>query len=423
VVEPKYTIAKKGDLIDVQINVYGTNYDEYTDVYGWQVVIEWDPAVLDVHSVAWGTFMDGPRVGRWGDLLYDAAAGQNELYVADSSMYTSGCAVVVQDDTNVETNTLIGIVGSKLIMQNSFLYTYTVAANAGCYPDPSTTVAYRFDNAVGRATAAVFTTGSFPGAQGDGTLCTFKFYVESCSSTALSITNDYTYIINSLREAIGDAPGELDKENGYKTWAEDISADGLIDVYDLYWVGKDYMKCPVQTMHATSTSGAWTNGGNAYTPNNLYAQENTNNDAQVYSSFGFPTNGWTGVSKVEIGLERRTAGGGDDRVLIEVSNNGGATWSATTQTVIVTQTTETFNWYDFTAAYPWNPPGVASIAVRITYQRVGTIGTYIYVDWIPVRVTPTPISTNSNSDITKDGVADATDLTQLADKYGLQFEP
>ena len=422
VVEPKYTIAKEGDIIDVRVNVYGADYDEYTDVYGWQVVMEWDPAVLDVNSVAWGTFMDGPRVGHWGDLLYDAFAGQFELYVADSSMYDVGYNIVIQDDVSSETNVVYSIAGSKLIMSIPLANTYTVAANAGCYPDPNTGVALDLDNTVGRVIVGISTQGSAPGAQGDGTLCTLRFYVESCSSTALDITNDYTFIINSLEEAIGDAPGELNKENGYKAWAEDISANGLIDVYDLYWVGKDFAKYPLQTMHATTTSGAWTNGGNAYTPNNLYAQENTHNDAQTYKSFGFLTSGWTGVSKVEIGLERRTAGGGDDQVTIEISNNAGISWSLTTQTVVVTQTSDTFNWYDFTTAYSWTPVGVASIAVRITYQRVGTTGTYIYVDWIPVRVTPTPISTNSYSDITKDGVVDTNDLTQLADKYGLQYE-
>lgn len=424
-VVPTYTAAKIGDVFSVQIQIFGADYADLTDVHTWQVRMYWTPAVLDLASVTFGTFMDGPRIGYWGDLVFDAPVGQKNVTVTDGSKFAVGNPVLIRDDLHSETtNSIASILGNKLIMVNNLAYTYTVAAHGGAYPDPATTTSTTTLQYLGYSTFGVVTQGTIPGAQGDGLLATVNFNVEQNLDTALSIDNGFTYLINLIGEVKGDNPGELIRINGYKAWAEDISANGVIGVNDLYWVGKDYQKCPIQTRHPTATSvvvAGWTNPANAYTSNNSRTTTTVLNAAQAYTSYGFATTGWTGIAKVEIGLERMINPGGDDQIRIAVSNNGGTNWSA--NVTVTPTTTDTFSWYDFTAAFAWNVAGVQNIAVRIASVRVGGATTLTHVDWIPVRVTPTPTSTNAYSDITKDGIDNSADLTQLAAKYGQTYGP
>lgn len=421
-VVPTYTQAKIGDIFGVQIQIFGADYADGTDVNTWQVRMEWTPAVLDLAYVTFGPFMDGPRIGWWGDLLYDAPASQSVMNVTDGSKFLAGNDVLIRDDFHSETNQVLTVIGNMLTMTSPLTYSYTVAAHGGAYPDPPTSNTGPVSDQVnGVSTFGVTTQGTIPGMQGDGLLATVFFNVEQNADTALSIDNEFTFLVNFLGETKGDDPGELIRIDGYKAWVEDINANGVVGVTDLFWVGKDYQKCPIQTRQATTTSAPgtpWNTALNAYTSNNLFAYTNVNQRVQNYGNYGFATTGWAGVAKVEIGLERKTLPGGNDNVTIAVSNNGGASFSLTTVVVVVTQTVDTFNWYDFTGAYSWDATGVQNIVVSIKYGTVAGTSTFIFVDWIPVRVTPTPTSTNSYSDITKDGIDNSADLTQLAAKYG-----
>lgn len=422
-VVPQYSGVKKGEAFNVQIRAYGADYIDLTEIYTWQVRVEWNPAVLDMDpTIIWGDFLDGPRIGPWGIMTMNAPAGQKEVNVTDGFKYQAGMTVFIQDDLHSETKVIASVLGNQLTMSTNLVYSYTVAANGGCYPDPETKTSSLTDNTLGRADFGITSIGPAPGESGaDGWLATLKFYVEQNTYTALSIDNFFTYLINTIGEVKGDDAGELIKINGHKAWDEDVSPNGIIGVNDLYGIAKAFNKCPIQSGKATATSGAWTGGANAYTPNNVFAFENTAGDAQIYTGWGIATAGWTGVSKVEIGLERKTLPGGDDKVIIAVSNNNGGSFSGTDVTVVVTENVDTFTWYDFTAAYSWTATGVQQIAVRLTYGKTGGTGTSIYVDWVAVRVTPTPLAGNSYCDVTKDGVVNAADLIQLLGQYGQTY--
>jgi hypothetical protein len=427
-VDPEYYAAKIGDRFDVPIRVYGATYPN-SEVYSWQVRMEWTASALEMWpgnatGLAWGPFMSAARVGYWGVLLYNAPSGQNVVNVTDGSKFIIGQNVLVKDDAHSETNSIFNIQGTMITLNNNLANTYQVSANAGCYPIPTVDWQATINNAAGNALFGQTSSGVNPGAQGDGLLVTLSFYVEQNVPVVLNITNVYTKIVNTLGVALGDDAGELDKQNGYKNWNEDINANGIVSVSDLYWVGKDFNKCPIQTRHATVTTApgtAWTGASNAYTPNNVAASTNVNGRQQDYKTWGFATTGWASVTTVQVGLFARIASGGDDTVRIDISNDGGTSWSATTRTVAPTTTTFALYWVDFTAAYAWTPTGVGNIAVRITYVTVGGTSSTIYVDWIPVKVTPSPVSTGLYSDVNKDGIVNGADLTQLAGKFGQTY--
>jgi hypothetical protein len=244
----------------------------------------------------------------------------------------------------------------------------------------------------------------------------------------LNITSEYTLIGNVIGETLGDQPGEINKGNGYfvSMQAYDTMPNGLIDVYDLYTLGKNWAKCPIQHKVPTAYTGTgWTNPTYAYMTDDARASTNANGNT-VYGTFGFTTTNWGGVSKVEVGVERRvvSAGGGlDDTLIISVSNNGGSTFSATTASEVVTSTSDKFTWFDFTAAYAWTPAGVANIAVRIAFDDGSGTEDTMQIDWVTVRVTPTPTSSSIYADVNADSIVGTSDLTQLAPQYGTKYLP
>lgn len=427
--EPKYVAAKFGETFDVQIRVYGATYPD-SEVSAWQVHLEFPVASLESvnPSITYGNFMNLPRIGYWGVLLYDAPAGQNVVNVTDSSKFDVGQNVVVKDDFHSENRTIANIQGYKITLGSSLTYSYTVAANAGCYPYPALSNIGSISNSLGTGTFGQTTQGVNPGAQGDGLLATLTFYVEQDVNSLMNITYPLTYIKTTLGDVVGDAPGELEKQNAYVIQAEDISADGVIGGKDLYWIGKDFNKCPIQqrspTVSAAGPGGAWTGPTNAYKPDYSLAASAPSpaGKQEDYKTFGFPTTVWTGVTKVEVGLLARIGTGGDDQIRIDVSNNGGTSFSGTTFTVSPTTTaTYTMFWVNVTPAYTWDPTGVLNLVVRITSVQVGGAMTTVYVDWVTVRVTPSPGAINGYSDINRNGIVNGADLTQLAGKFGQQY--
>lgn len=426
-----FPVGRSLDIINVPLRIYNANYTEGTDVYNWQVDFYYSPSVLELNQTSfltWGTFMDGPRITETGLLMYNAPAGQRVVNVTDGSKFQAGYSVLVKDDLHQETNTVSAVIGNKITLATNLLYSYTVAAHAGCYPDPDTSTQVSYDKAIGNVLIGVTTAGPSPGATGNGLLATLQFRVKTATTTLLNITSEYTLIGNVIGETLGDQPGEINKGNGYfvSMQAYDTVPNGLIDVYDLYTLGKNWAKCPQQhKVPTTVPSGTWTNPTYAYMTDDLraYADDNA---LQVYGGFGFTTTSWSGVSKVEIGVERRAASLGgtfDDTIKIEVSNNGGTSWSATSASEVVSYTSDKFTWFDFTAAYAWTPAFVGNIAVRISYVRGSGVEDRMQVDWVTVRVTPTPTSSSKYADVNADSIVNTPDLTQLAPQYGTNYLP
>lgn len=75
-------------------------------------------------------------------------------------------------------------------------------------------------------------------------------------------------------------------------------------------------------------TGAWTNATNAYTSNNSYATETTNNDAQVWKTFniGSFASGAL-IDGFQVALELKDSDASGCQVKAEVSWNGGGNWS------------------------------------------------------------------------------------------------
>jgi len=225
-----------GDRFTVDTRISDANHSEHTDVYSWQVRLQWDPLVLDINdTVVWGDFLDAPREGWWGVLLYNAPAGQKEVNVTDGSKYQVGYEVFIEDDSNSEWNTVAGIVGNRLTMVNNLANTYNVVANAGCYPKADWTPAQNINHGVGRIIYGQTTNGPAPGQCGDGLLSTLEFEVlDNYNETYLDIDYTFTYIKNDIGEKLGDEAGELNKESGFfsNMIPGDIDCDGDVDPDD-----------------------------------------------------------------------------------------------------------------------------------------------------------------------------------------------
>ncbi len=256
-IEPTDYTGRIGSSFEVKFNIYdaGIPLVDNTDVYAWQVMMTWDNTKLDIvdAGITWGTFMDVPRIGPWGALTADAAAGQNIINVADGSKFAIpggwGGLVLIQDDFNSETNTVASQDGNQLTLQSNLVNSYSVAAGGGCYPWPTLAPGYAVGPSRNRVLVGQATSGAPPGVSGSGWLCSLTFKVLAESATTLDIDGQYvgdqTYITNTLGEVLGDAasgsgdPGywqaELFKENGYYVlpWDTDLNGDGAIDIFDL----------------------------------------------------------------------------------------------------------------------------------------------------------------------------------------------
>jgi hypothetical protein len=429
-VNPSNSTGRQGMTFSVNVNVYDADKNYNTEVYSWQVLMRWTASVLSMDTlVSWGDFLDGPRVGSWGLLTANAAAGQPYVNVQDGSKYQSGYTVVVKDDAHSETKTVSEVAGSQLTLTTNLLYTYTMAANGGCYPDPATTPAAAIDNTLGRATLGITTMGPAPGATGNGLLLTVKFLIKTEAESTLEINNLYTYLINDLGETIGDTAGELTKENGYfiKPWKEDVNADGWIDIMDLASVGRDFLRYngnPPVTRNATNNvpGTGWVTPANAYLPDTAYAVSPITTVEQQYYNYGDFTTGWLGLSKVEVGLKMYRASG-NDKIALAVSGDGGSTWS--TKIEQVPTATETLYWLDVTGLRPWTLSMLSNtnLRVKINWASVGGSGdVVIYINWIPVRVTPIlPQVYSPYTDMNTDGIVNVIDMTYVAIKFGEEY--
>lgn len=136
-----------------------------------------------------------------------------------------------------------------------------------------------------------------------------------------------------------------------------------------------------------SSPSPWTDPTNAYVSDDAYAYSNLNNTYQEYKGYDFDTTGWTGISKVEVGIEVKTDSGGDDQLGIRVWS--GKAWSSE-YIYNVTWTTDNFFWVDVTGTLSWVPSMFheGRAKVKITYIQVGGTATPIYVDWLPLRISP-----------------------------------
>jgi len=142
----------------------------------------------------------------------------------------------------------------------------------------------------------------------------------------------------------------------------------------------------VVTRSPTSNTGtAWTDPANAYADGGgaatiTSAKPSGNN---VWGTYGFSLAGYT-ITQVKVRYDALT--GGNEQIRIDVSWDGGTTWSA--QQVTALSGTETTYWYDVTAETAWTPAKLANgqLQVRADAYTVGGAGS-VSLDWLPVEVT------------------------------------
>jgi len=137
----------------------------------------------------------------------------------------------------------------------------------------------------------------------------------------------------------------------------------------------------------TNTGTAWTDPANAYADGGgvatiTSAKPSGNN---VWGTYGFSLAGYT-ITQVRIRYDALT--GGNENIRIDVSWDGGTTWSA--QQVTALTDTEATYWYDVTAETAWTPAKLANgqLQVRADAYTVGGAGS-VSLDWLPVEVTYT----------------------------------
>lgn len=144
-----------------------------------------------------------------------------------------------------------------------------------------------------------------------------------------------------------------------------------------------------QNSSSNSTSGGdWIYPLNASASDDVYTYSSSNQSSQEYLNYDIDTTGWKGISKVEVGIEVKTDTGGDDQVSIQVWLPGKSPGKEH-KIPNITWTNDTTFWVDVTSDYSsWSTGTISNIRVRIKYIQFGGTATPIYVDWLPVRITP-----------------------------------
>ena len=120
----------------------------------------------------------------------------------------------------------------------------------------------------------------------------------------------------------------------------------------------------------TNTGSSWTNPTQAYTDGGTAATITSAKPSgnNVWGTYGFSLTGYT-ITQVRVRYDALT--GGNENIRIDVSWDGGTSWSA--QQVTQLTDTETTYWYDVTAETAWTPAKLADgqLQVRVDAYTVG----------------------------------------------------
>jgi hypothetical protein len=138
--------------------------------------------------------------------------------------------------------------------------------------------------------------------------------------------------------------------------------------------------------HGPSLStGGWGDAGSAYLNGGAAAgnTSGTPSALQIFSNYGFELTGQV-ISQVQVRYDAWCSG--DEQIRVDVSWDGGTTWSDKQVTDLTD--TETTYWYDVTSATTWDYFMLddAKFIVRVDAQTVGDDSS-VYLDWMPVEVT------------------------------------
>ena len=139
-----------------------------------------------------------------------------------------------------------------------------------------------------------------------------------------------------------------------------------------------------------SGTGTWTDPDEARTSDNTYAHASTPQARQEYGFYGFDLPPEATITKVEVGYEAYTSS--NERLGISLSWDGGSTWATEHVTpVLGTADPDSVTWVDFSNSTDWTAYKLSDgvFLSRMRAIRVGWNMGYVYVDWLPARVTYT----------------------------------
>lgn len=139
-----------------------------------------------------------------------------------------------------------------------------------------------------------------------------------------------------------------------------------------------------------------------------YASSSTPDAEEEWGDFGFITGNMSCVAKLEVGVRAYTTESNiteQDKIEIEVSNDGGSSWSPTPHTVDVYES-EIAWWVDVTDDFSWVPSMLTdeNFKVRMRYNQIEENATKIKVNYLPVKVIDTLVV--EDSDLAYDKVTD-----------------
>jgi hypothetical protein len=264
------------------------------------------------------------------------------------------------------------------------------------------------------------TLGSHMGITDDGLLFSMTFQVEVEGTSALTIDSAATKYYWILTPPTSHEQTVFNKENGQyagNRWPEDINADTIIDIFDIAYVGRDFGASPVLTKSPSACTGGWTTPTEAYSSDDVYAGVGKTVE-EDYSTYGFSPSLWSGVGKVEVGVEGYSLG--DDIIRISVSWDGGSNWGSDHDVVL--SASDTFTWVDVTSDHSWIPSELSDGSLIVKGTGIPTGGFKdTFCDWLPVRVTPIPTALHEYTDINGDGIVDIGDITMVALKFGDEY--
>jgi len=250
----------------------------------------------------------------------------------------------------------------------------------------------------------------------DGNCMTFGSYPSSLSAQTLYAHKETTNIAGTaynnsmltnadtsgvtLSASLAGSRSLLDKSVYSLQGVQSIPAS----TWNMYYRTWKDATTSVPTNNPSSTSGGWTNPTNAYADGGGYASSTMNGTVQFYSGYSFSIPGGATITQVQVRLDAYVSGGDtNDKILLEVSDDG-ETWLSTTQQQNLS-TSETTYWIDVTSWTSWTPLMVNNIQTRVTQIRSGISTDEVRLDWIPVEVTystsavdtKAPSSTNPSS--------------------------
>lgn len=140
--------------------------------------------------------------------------------------------------------------------------------------------------------------------------------------------------------------------------------------------------------------GGWTNPGNVFTSNNVYAEATANNQVVDYAGFGFNVPAGYTITSVKVMVEHYEDPSGRRYIEFQMSTNGGSSFLSTIHNLPVragggNEGTDTT---DVTSDTSWASTTVNSVAVRLTSKQTqgGSPPSYQRVDYITVEVTYNP---------------------------------